>query len=114
MAVTQPEFRFYTTGITEVEAAALNDKITVSGNAKVLEKVSVQFVKNAETGKILLEVTGIEAATMDEVITITIDDFGTITFCGNDFARLLAMNGSTATLGAALYLYGVAAKALFA
>ena len=108
MAVTKPEFRFCTTGLTEAEAVALNDKITVNGSA------NAQFVKNAETGKILLEVTGIEAANLDEIITITIDGFGTITFCGNDFARLLAKNASTATLGAALYLYGVAAKACFA
>ena len=108
MAVTKPEFRFYTAGLTEAEAVALNDKITVNGNA------NAQFVKNDETGAILLEVTGIEAATMDEVITIDINGFGTITFCGNDFARLLAKNDSTATLGAALYLYSVAAKALFA
>ena len=108
MALTKPEFRFYTTGLTEAEAAALNDKITVNGSA------NAKFVKNVETGSILLEVTGIEAATMDEVITITIDGFGTITFCGNDFANLLAKNDSTATLGAALYLYGAAAQALFA
>ena len=118
MAVTKPEFRFYVnpdSGLTEADYVALNDKITVNcDNANVLEKVSAKFVKNIETGAILLEVTGIEAANMDEIITITIDGFGTITFCGNDFARLLAKNDSTATLGAALYLYGVAAKALFA
>lgn len=108
MAVTKPEFRFYTTGLTEAEAAALNDRITVDGSA------DARFVKKPDTGAVLLEVTGIEAATMDEVITVTIDGFGTITFCGNDFARLLARNDSTAALGAALYLYGVAAKALFA
>ena len=44
----------------------------------------------------------------------TIDGFGTIRFCGNDFAILLARNASTATLGAALYNYGTAAKACFA
>ena len=111
MAVTKPEFRFYVnpdSGLTEADYVALNDKITVNGHA------TAKFVKNIETGAILLEVTGIEAANMDEIITITIDGFGTITFCGNDFARLLAKNDSTATLGAALYLYGVAAKALFA
>ena len=118
MAVTKPEFRFYVnpeSGLTEADYVALNDKITVNcDNANVLEKVSVQFVKNIETGAILLEVTGIEAATMDAIITITIDGFGTITFCGNDFARLLAKNASTQTLGTALYLYGTAAKACFA
>ena len=111
MALTKPEFRFYVnpySGLSEADYVALNDKITVDGNA------SARFVKNPDTGAILLEVTGIETANMDEVITIEIDGFGTITFCGNDFARLLAKNNSTATLGAALYLYGVAAKACFA
>ena len=109
MALTKPEFRFYTKNLTEAEAAALNSKITVTGPTGV----KAQFVKNAGTGAIMLEVTGIEAATMDQAVTITIDGFGTITFCGNDFARLLARNDSTATLGAALYNYGVAAKACF-
>ena len=119
MALTKPEFRFYTNGLTEfrfytngltdAEAAALNSKITVTGPADVKAK----FVRNASSGAIMLEVTGIEAATMDQAVTITIDGFGTITFCGNDFARLLAKNTSTATLGAALYNYGVAAKACF-
>ena len=115
MALTKPEFRFYVnpeSGLTEADYVALNDKITVNcDNANVLEKVSVQFVKNGDA--ILLEVTGIEAANMDEIITITIDGFGTITFCGNDFANLLAKNASTQTLGTALYLYGLAAKACF-
>ena len=53
---------------------------------------------------------------MDKVITITVGDLGTITFSGNDFARMMANNNdqSVATLGAALYLYGEAAKACFA
>ena len=109
MALTKPEFRFYTNGLTDAEAAALNSKITVTGPSDVKAK----FVRNASSGAIMLEVTGIEAATMDQAVTITIDGFGTITFCGNDFARLLAKNTSTATLGAALYNYGVAAKACF-
>ncbi len=111
MALTKPEFRFYVDpdcGLTEADFVALNDKITVNGNA------SAQFVKNVETGAVMLEVTEIKAENMDEVITITIDGFGEISFCGNDFARLLAKNESTATLGAALYNYGAAAKACFA
>ena len=110
MALTKPEFRFYTTGLTEEEAVELNDQITVSGNA------SARFVKNPASGAILLEVTGIEAANMDEVITVTVGDLGTITFSGNDFARMMANSGdeSIQTLGAALYLYGAAANALFA
>ena len=108
MALTKPEFRFYVKadcGLSEADFVELNDKITVNGSA------SAKFVKNGDA--ILLEVTGIEAANMDEVITITIDGFGTITFCGNDFANLLAKNASTQTLGTALYLYGTAAKACF-
>ena len=108
MALTKPEFRFYTAGLTEAEAAALNDKITVTGGA------AAQFVKNADSGEILLEVTGIDAENMDEIITVSIDGFGSVTFSGNDFARILANNASTAVLGAALYNYGAAAKACFA
>ena len=109
VALTTPEFRFPTTGLTEAEAVALNGTITVDGP----NGVAAQFVKSASTGAILLEVTGIEAATMDQAVTITIDGFGTLTFCGNDFARLMAKNAATAVLGAALYNYGAAAKACF-
>ena len=109
MALTRPEFRFHTANLTEAEAVALNGKITVDGP----NGVAAQFVKSASTGAILLEVTGIEAATMDQAVTITIDGFGTLTFCGNDFARLMAKNAATAVLGAALYNYGAAAKACF-
>ena len=75
---------------------------------------SARFVKNGSA--ILLEVTGIEAANMDEVITIGIDGFGTIRFCGNDFSRMLAKSTepTAATLGTALYLYGAAADRCFA
>ena len=109
MALTKPEFRFYTKrgALTGAQAAALNDKITVTGSA------AARFVRNAENGAILLEVTGIEAENMDKLITITIDGFGTISFRGNDFARMLARNEPTAVLGAALYNYGAAAKACF-
>ena len=112
MALTKPEFRFYVKpncGLAESDFVALNKKITISDN-----HVSARFLKNADTGAILLEITGIEAENMDEIITITIDGFGTIVFCGNDFARLLARNTETAALGAALYNYGTAAKACFA
>ena len=107
MALTKPEFRFYTTGLTEAEAVELNSKITTNVNG-----VTAKFYKNGDA--ILLEVTGIEAANMDEVITITVGELGTITFSGNDFARMMAKNASTQTLGTALYLYGAAAKACFA
>ena len=115
MVLTKPEFRFYTTGLTEAEAVALNRKITVTNSAnEIVETVNARFVKSAQDNDvILLEVTGIEAANLDEVYTVTIDGFGTVTFSGNDFARMLANNSETATLGAALYLYGKAAKACF-
>ncbi len=79
------------------------------------KKVSARFVRNSKTNKILLEVTGIEAETMDKVITIEIDGFGTIKFCGNDFARLLTNSSEDTmkTFGTALYLYGEEAKACF-
>ena len=109
MALTKPEFRFYTTGLTEEEAYELNSKITTNVNG-----VTAKFYKNGDA--ILLEVKGIKAEDMDKVITITVGDLGTITFSGNDFARMMANNNdqSVATLGAALYLYGEAAKACFA
>lgn len=122
MAVMKPEFRFYVNpdcGLTEADYVALNDKIKVFDVATNTEipvsddGITVRFVKNPDTGAILLEVTGIEAAEIEKVIRIEIDGFGTITFCGNDFARLLAKNDTTATLGAALYLYGVAAADCF-
>ena len=114
--MTKPEFRFYTTGLTEAEAIALNRKITVTDvNGKIVQGVTARFVKSAQNnGIILLEVTGIEAKDMDKVLTITIDGFGTITFSGYDFARMLAKYDATQELGAALYLYGATAKALFA
>ena len=113
MALTKPEFRFYVDpdcGLTEADFLSLNDRITVTGS----DAVSAKFVRNVETGGILLEVTGIEAADMNKVITVDVDGFGTITFRGNDFARLLANNASAAVLGAALYNYGAAAAACFA
>ena len=110
MALTQPEFRFYfNENLTEAKAVELNDNNQITTN---VDGVTAKFYKNGDA--ILLEVTGIEAANMDEVITITVGGLGTITFSGNDFARMLAKNASTQTLGAALYLYGAAAKACFA
>ena len=95
-----------------------NDQITVSINNEVTEDVKAHFVKIEENGElkaILLEVTGIEAADMDKVITIDLGSYGTITFSGNDFARMMANSNdqSVAVLGAALYLYGKAAKDCF-
>ena len=109
MALTKPEFRFYMKDLTEEEAYELNSKITTN-----VDGVTAKFYKNGDA--ILLEVTGIEAANMDEVITITVGGLGTITFSGYDFARMMAKSDdqSIAALGAALYLYGDAAKACFA
>ena len=106
MVLTKPEFRFYTS-LTEEEAVELNKQIKVTtGNAKA------RFVKNAETGAVMLEVTGVEAANMGDEVDITIGDWS-IKFCGNDFAWLLVQNSATAVLGAALYNYGVAAHNCF-
>ena len=109
MALTKPEFRFYTTGLTEEEAYELNSKITTN-----VDGVTAKFYKNGDA--ILLEVEGIKAEDMDKIITITVGDLGTITFSGYDFARMMAKSDdqSIAALGAALYLYGDAAKACFA
>ena len=117
MALTKPEFRFYVSpdcGLTETDFAALNNSISVTdAGGEAVCGVEARFVRNADTEAILLEVTGVEAERMDEVLTVTIDGFGTIEFCGNDFARMLAMSEDTQTLGTALYLYGAAAKACF-
>ncbi|MBR5619273.1 MAG: hypothetical protein IKW76_06020, partial [Clostridia bacterium] len=109
MALTQPEFRFYTTGLTEEEAYELNSKITTN-----VDGVTAKFYKNGDA--ILLEVKGIKAEDMDKIITITVGELGTITFSGYDFARMMAKSDdeSIAALGAALYLYGDAAKKCFA
>lgn len=120
MALTKPVFRFYvdpeTCILTEADFAALNDKIRITdADGEEVRDADAQFVRNADKNDaIMLEVTGIEAESMDKVITITIDGFGAITFCGNDFARILAKDTRTETLGTALYLYGAAAKACFA
>ena len=113
MALTQPEFRFYfNENLTEAKAVELNDNNQITTNVK---GVTARFYKNEQTGAILLEVKGIEAAKMDEDITVTVGDLGTITFRGNDFARMMAKSDdqSIAALGAALYLYGKAAKDCF-
>ena len=118
MVRTKPEFRFYVDpdacDLTAEDFAALNGRIRITDDAdEEMQGVDARFVRNAETGAILLEVTGVEAENMDEVIKVTIDGFGTITFCGNDFARILANDASARTLGTALYLYGKVAKACF-
>ena len=114
MALTKPEFRFYMQDITEAEAAAYNTAgIRVSDADTDIEgTLNARFVKNTH-GDILIEVTGVMAEYMDETIVVTIDGLGTITFAGNDFAKLMAGNAATETLGAALYAYGAAAKACF-
>ena len=114
MALTKPEFRFYfNNSLTDEKAVQLNENHQITTN---VEDVTAMFYKNPETGAILLEVKGIKAEDMDKVITITVGDLGTITFSGNDFARMMAnsSNTSVATLGLALYLYGVKAKECFA
>ena len=112
MALTQPEFRFYfNENLTEAKAVELNDNNQITTN---VDGVTARFYKNGD--QILLEVKGIEAKDMDKAITITVGDLGTITFSGYDFARMMAKSDdqSIAALGAALYLYGDAAKTCFA
>ncbi len=116
MALTKPEFRFYMKNMTEAEAAAFNSAgiTAVYEDSNITEPLRARFVRNTN-GSILLEVTGVLAERMDQKIIVTIPGLGTITFAGNDFARMMAMseNGAIETLGAALYAYGEAAKNCF-
>ncbi|MBQ7546636.1 MAG: leucine-rich repeat domain-containing protein [Clostridia bacterium] len=114
MALTKPEFRFYTAGISQSAAAAYNRAGVTAAyqNAALTENLNARFVKKAN-GSILIEVTGISAEHMDETILVTIAGLGMITFSGNVFAKMMANNAATAPLGAALYNYGAAAKACF-
>ena len=114
MVLTKPEFRFNVADsctLTDADFIALNDKITKP------EGITAQFVRNSGTGKVQLEVTGIDAEHMNDRITITIDGFGTIGFCGNDFANLLAGEANETAmqnLGLTLYAYGAEAAKCFA
>jgi len=120
MALTKPEFRFYTNGIDEQTAYDYNEAgIEVemaNASQKQADALNARFVKKAD-GKVLLEVTGVLAENMDKVITVTINALGqTITFNGNAFAKAMANpNNDEAqqNLGAALYNYGAAAKTCF-
>ena len=115
MALTKPEFRFYMKDITETQAAAYNAAGVTAAytNSDITDTLRARFVKNAQ-GSILIEVTGVQAEYMDETIVVTVPGLGTITFAGNDFAKMMADNADLETLGAALYAYGAAAKACFA
>ena len=113
MALTKPEFRFYTAGIDEQTAYDYNQagiSVTMAGGTDTL---NARFVKKAN-GDILLEVTGVSAQNMDKTITVTIIALGqTITFNGNAFAKAMALSSSETqqNLGAALFNYGEAANA---
>ncbi|MBQ7547650.1 MAG: leucine-rich repeat protein [Clostridia bacterium] len=111
MALTKPEFRFYMKNITEAEAAGYTVRAAYA-DGTITDTLNARFVKNL-SGSILIEVTGVLAEEMDKTITVAIDGLGTITFAGNDFAKMMANNAATETLGAALYAYGEAAKACF-
>ena len=115
MALTKPEFRFYTSSITEQQGYDYNQAgvtTTMDGGSDAL---TARFVKKAD-GKVLIEVTGVTAENMDKTITVTVADLGTITFNGNAFAKAMAKSSTAAqqNLGAALYNYGAAAKVCFA
>ena len=116
MALTKPEFRFYTKNVTEEQAIAYNKagvSATMAG-AKP-DTLTARFVKKSDNS-ILIEVTGVSAEHMDKTITVTVTGLGTITFTGNAFAKAMASptnNTAQQKLGAALYNSGAAAKTCF-
>lgn len=115
MALTKPEFRFYTAGITEAQGYDYNEAGITAAMAGGSDTLNARFVKKAN-GDILLEVTGVSAENMDKTITVTINGMeegqNTITFNGNAFAKAMARSTDPAQqdLGAALYNYGAAAN----
>ena len=115
MALTKPEFRFYTAGITEQQGYDYNKTgVTAAMDSAKPDTLNARFVKKAD-GKVLLEVTGVSAENMDKTVTVTVTGLGDITFNGNAFAKAMAKSTdpAQADLGAALYNYGAAAKACF-
>lgn len=115
LALTKPEFRFYTPKITEAQAAAC----TVTASFKdggAAGSLNARFAKNAQ-GQVLLEVTGLKAEDLDRTVVLTIEGLGDTTkqieFAGYDFAKLMVAQSNTAALGVALYNYGAAANALW-
>ena len=115
MALTKPEFRFYTNGITEQQGYDYNQAGVSATMANGGDTLTARFVKKAD-GKVLLEVKGISAENMDKVVTVTVTGLGSITFNGNAFAKAMANpnnNEAQQNLGAALYNYGAAAKTCF-
>ena len=112
MALTKPEFRFYTSGITEAQGYAYNQAGVSAAYADTAidEKLNARFVKKAD-GSILIEVKGVSAENMNEEIVVTVIGLGEIHFNGNAFAKAMANNAdpTTQNLGAALFNYGVAA-----
>lgn len=116
MALTQPEFRFYTSSIAEVDAVDYNTAGVTAAyqNGEITDTLTAHFVKNSG-GSVLLEVTGVSAEHMNETIVVTVTGLGTITFNGNAFAKSLSNSSkaSSRALGAALYNYGEAAHACF-
>ena len=115
VALVQPEFRFYTPALSETQAAAYNETLTIAfADGGDPDRLHAQFYKD-EQNRVLLEVTGVYAEDMGRAIEITIGD-QTITFAGNDLAKLMSKSTSSealSTFGAALYLYGKAAEACF-
>ena len=103
-AVSVPELRFYVTGITEEEAAALT--------ATTDKGYPASFVKVND--KIVLQVTGIPAAKLGEEITITLSNGDKVKYTPIIWAYKAAeINGLIAQLGNALANYNQAAKAYF-
>jgi hypothetical protein len=64
-ATSVPELRFVVNGLTEAQAAALNDSIFVEG----IDGVEASFAKR-EDGRIILQVTNIPIAKFDQQFTV--------------------------------------------
>ena len=114
LALTKPEFRFYTPDISEETAAAC----TVTASFKdggAAGSLNARFAKNAQ-GDVLVEVTGVQAKDLGRTVVVTITGLGDtaqkIEFTGYDFAKIMVAQSNNADLGVALYNYGAAAADL--
>ncbi len=116
LALTKPEFRFYTSSISEETAMACTVTAYFDDGGAAGD-LHARFAKNAQ-GDVLIEVTGIDAKDLGRTVVVTITGLGEtaqqIRFAGYDFAKLMTASDNNADLGAALYNYGKAANALWA
>jgi hypothetical protein len=115
MALTKPEFRFYTSGIDEQAAIAYNNAGVRAEYADgTKEQLNARFVKKADNS-ILIEVTGVSAENMEKEIVVHVTGLGDIRFSGYAFAKTMANAGTAAqqNLGVTLFWYGYNAKMCF-